>query len=179
MKSRSSLLARSLCVLALVSAASLTACSAPTKAASAAAPVYIHMNGANDFLESTVAVAPGQPVTFVNEDTGAHSVVGYYPTTGAMNPKIDAALPGTPGIGHPVPTVTFAFRKPGIYAYYCSVHAHLVKTLGTAVIAVARKGIDGFGASMSGIIIVTTDAALLDSNPSTSSQKVLKSYFGG
>ena len=54
----------------------LTAALALTAGAALAAPppVYVHMNGANMFLERLVFVRPGQKLVFVNEDTGAHGI---------------------------------------------------------------------------------------------------------
>ena len=48
---------------------------AATAATPKAAPVYVHMNGANMFLESVVVVRPGQDVVFVDQDTGAEIAV--------------------------------------------------------------------------------------------------------
>ncbi len=146
--------------------------------ATANEPVYVHMNGANDFLEPIVAVRPGEPVVFVNQDTGMHTIVGYDPLTGARDSAIDGVVAGTPGPGHPLPTYTVRLAKPGVYAYYCSVHAILFKAFGHAVQPAHRPGADGLG-SMAGYIIVTTDPALPKSNPPTSRERIVPGYFGG
>ncbi len=172
---RISLLAALSLSLALVGCATSSA----QTAGSGGGPVYIHMNGRNDFLEPVVAVAPGQPVVFVNEDTGVHTVLGYHPSTGKLNRAIDGDLAGTPGPGHPVATYTVKLTKPGIYAYYCSVHAVLAKTFGTAVQPAHRPGVHGYPGAMAGEIIVTTDPKLIAQNPATSAKKVLDGYFGG
>ena len=155
------------------------AASSAQAGATSSAPVYIHMNGRNDFLEPIVAVSPGEPVVFVNEDTGIHTVLGYHPSTGKLDPAIDGDLAGTPGAGHPVATYTVRLKKPGIYAYYCSVHAVLSKTYGTAVQPAHRPGVHGYPGAMAGEIIVTTDPALIAQNPASSAKKVLNGYFGG
>ncbi|MHB8178402.1 MAG: cupredoxin domain-containing protein [Vulcanimicrobiaceae bacterium] len=143
------------------------------------APVYVHMNGANEFLESVVAVRPGQPVIFVNEDTGMHTIVGFNPATGHTPAYgINGVVQGTPGPGHPVSTYRVSFAKPGFYAYYCSVHAKLLPTFGKGVTAVKRAHADGY-AAMSGVIVVTTDPALPAGNPATSRRRILPGYFGG
>jgi hypothetical protein len=137
------------------------------------------MNGANDFLESVVAVRPGQPVVFVNQDTDAHTIVGYDPTTGMVDRAFSARVAGTPGPGHPVATATFRFTKPGVYPYYCSVHARLVRTYGRMVQPARRTGINGFGGVMAGVVIVTNDPALLHADPPTASRRILSDFFGG
>ena len=171
-----------LVLLAALLSLPLAGCAA-SRAATAGAvggpPVYVHMNGGNEFLEPTVAVAPGEPVVFVNEDTGPHTVLGYHPTTGKLNPLINGDPAGTPGAGHPVATYTVKLMKPGIYAYYCSVHAVLAKTYGTAVQPAHRPGVHGYPGAMAGEIIVTTDPKLIAQNPASSAKKVLPGYFGG
>ena len=152
---------------------------AATAGTAGGAPVYVHMNGGNEFLEPTVAVAPGEPVVFVNEDTEPHTVLGYHPTTGKLNPLINGDPAGTPGAGHHVATYTVSLTKPGIYAYYCSVHAVLAKTYGTAVQPAHRPGVHGYPGAMAGEIIVTTDPKLIAQNPASSAKKVLAGYFGG
>lgn len=153
-------------------------CSAPASVA-AAPPVYVHMNGRNEFLEPFVVVQPGQPVVFVNEDTGVHSIVGYNPQTGAIERRIDGAVAGTPGPGHRVSTYRVRLKKIGAYAYYCSVHATLVKTFGHAVQPAPRKGVHGFGGAMGGWIVVTDDPALYRANPPTTAHRLLPGFFGG
>ena len=91
------------------------ACSFAAASAAQAAPlkpVYIHENGANDFLETVVAVRPGQPVEFVNEDTGDHTVVGYKPYhAGAKIKGFNGTLTGTKGPGHKIGTYRIALSN--------------------------------------------------------------------
>ncbi|HVC48640.1 MAG TPA: Cupredoxin [Burkholderiales bacterium] len=148
-------------------------------AAGVGGPVYVHTNGANDFLESIVVVKPGQKVVFVNEDTGDHTIRGYNQVTGKLDKQINGLVNGTPGYGHPVSTYTVSFKKPGIYMYYCSVHAHLKKVYHNMVAPVMNKGIHGYGAAMAGEIVVTRDSVLAEHNPPSSHFKILKDYFGG
>lgn len=159
----------------------LGGCSSGHHATSTAAlpPVYVHMNGENMFLESLVAVAPGQPVVFVNEDTGMHMVLGYDPLTGRVDPKFSGTLPGTPGPGHAVSTYEIRFEKPGIYYYYCPVHAELEKAPGGVFVPVKRPTVHGFGIPMAGEIVVTTEKALIADDPPSSHHKILPGYFGG
>lgn len=142
-------------------------------------PVYVHMNGANMFLENVVVVRPGQKVVFVDQDTGAHTIIGYNPLTGTTSKRFDGAVQGTPGPGHPVSTYTIAFRRPGLKFYYCSVHAELVKEPGGRTVPKKRPTVHGFGDPMAGLIIVTTDRHLLTDNPPTTHEKILPGYFGG
>lgn len=147
--------------------------------AAAAPPVYVHMNGGNYFLEPVVAVRPGQKVVFVNQDTGAHTIVGYNPASGALSRHFDGTLPGTKGPGHKVATFAASFPKPGFKPYFCSVHARLAKTFGAAAQPVKRIGTHGFTGPMAGLIVVTTDRALLAANPPTAGEKIVKGFFGG
>ncbi|MHB1544343.1 MAG: cupredoxin domain-containing protein [Gammaproteobacteria bacterium] len=156
--------------------AGVASCSA---AAPLLKPVYIHMNGANMFLENVVAVQPGQPVIFVNEDTGIHMVLGYNPLTGKANPHFNGTLLGTPGPSHPVHTYTIRFSHPGVYYYYCPVHAMLKVAPGNIHVPVKRPTVHGFGTPMAGLIIVTNESALVHDNPPTSQDKVLPGYFTG
>jgi len=173
---------RSVRLLALIGsffALALVGCASSATAAASSAPVYIHMNGANDFLEPIVAVAPGQPVIFVNQDTGVHTVLGYDPNSGRLDPRIDGSLVGTPGAGHPVATYEVSFPTAGLYAYYCSVHATLTKSFGGTVQVSHRQGVDGPSWAMGGTIVVTTDPALWAQNPKSTAQKILTGFFGG
>jgi plastocyanin len=147
--------------------------------ARAAAPVYVHMNGGNYFLEPVVAVRPGQPVVFVNQDTGAHTIAGYNPLTGALSRRFEATLAGTKGPGHKLATYTVSFAKAGFKPYLCTVHARLASTFGGAVQPVKRAGTHGFKGPMAGLIVVTTDPALLADNPPTAAEKIVPGFFGG
>lgn len=158
----------------------LTAAIAGNATAQAAPkPVYVHMNGANMFLENPVAVRPGQPVVFVNEDTGIHTIVGFHAATGSTISRFSGEVAGTTGAGHAVATYSVSFKHPEIVHYYCSVHAILAKEPGGRTVAKVRPGVHGFGDPMAGTIIVTTDAKLLAQNPKTASEKILPHYFGG
>ena len=156
---------------------------APAQAASLP-PVYIHTDGANDFLESVVAVRPGQPVDFVNEDTGGHTIVGYQPfKAGAMIKGFNGFVVGTKGPGHKISSYSIKFAHTGVYPYYCSVHAELVKVYDHGgdhyVAAVKRPKKHGYGGPMSGVIIVTNDPHILAITPPTAHERILKDYFGG
>ena len=159
--------------------AALFLCGAACAWAKPAPPVYVHMNGANEFLEDVVVVRPGQPVVFVDEDTGAHTIVGYNPATGATSKHFDGVVAGTPGPGHPVHTYTVRFRHPGLKYYYCSVHAELARELGGVTLPKKRPTVGGYGTPMDGLIIVTTDPKLLADNPATSAHRILPHFFGG
>jgi plastocyanin len=143
-------------------------------------PIYVHMNGANMFLENVIAVEPGQPVVFVNEDAGVHTIIGYDPNTGKTSKTFNGFVAGTKGSGTPIATYTITFTNSGLEYYYCSVHALLVKEpLSQMVEPKIRPGVDGFGDPMAGLIIVTTDPTILAQDPPSSHQKILADYFGG
>ncbi|HEY7980243.1 MAG TPA: hypothetical protein VID19_02070 [Candidatus Eremiobacteraceae bacterium] len=145
-----------------------------------ASPVYVHMNGANFFVESTVAAGPGQAVVFVSQDTGGeHTILGYDAQTGDPMPLIKGRVEKSVGPGHRVETYTVRLNTVGVYPYYCSVHAILTKTTGGAVQPAHRTGIDGFKGAMAGTIVVTRDRALIDANPPTSKELIVPGFFGG
>lgn len=167
--------------LAGVGCAKAQTAPAPAPAPAAAAslpPVYIHMNGFNAFVESVVAVQPGQPVIFVDEDTGAHTIQGYNPTTGKPTSLFGMVM-GTKGPGHKISTFTYVPKAPGIHFYYCTMHAMLEKVYHNTVQPAHRPTAHGFAGAMAGEIIVTKDPALLAQNPATCGKKILSDYFGG
>jgi plastocyanin len=156
----------------------LLASSSVTAANDVPGPVYIHMNGGNHFLEAVVAVAPGEQVVFVSQDTGgAHTIVGFDPATGQPMGPINGLVQASKG-GN-VTTYAVRIDRAGVYSYYCSIHASLAKMLGSSVQPAVRPGVDGFKGAMAGVIIVTTDSALLHDNPATSHEKIVPGYFGG
>ncbi len=142
-------------------------------------PVYIHMNGFNAFVEAVVAVEPGQPVIFVNQDTGPHTIQGYSPITGKPLAAISGMVMGTAGPRHKVSTYRVILKKPGIYCYYCSMHAVLQKVYHRMVQPAHRQGVHGFAGAMAGVIVVTREKSLLQFDPPTCQRRILKGYFGG
>jgi plastocyanin len=144
------------------------------------APVYVHMNGSNFFLESNVAVEPGQPVVFVSQDTGGvHTIIGFDAQTGGSMAAINGTVQKTAGPGHRLDTYTVRLKTIGVYPYYCSVHAVLEKTRGGSVQPAHRPGVDGFKGAMAGTIVVTHDRALIDANPQSSRTMIVSGFFGG
>lgn len=151
--------------------------------AATAAPVYVHMNGLNDFLPKVVFVQPGQPVVFVNQDQGPHSIHAYDPVGGGhLKAMDDVTLQGTPGPGHTVHTYKVTFNHVGVHYYICTIHAHLVSVYKTPSgknydLPAKRKGVPGYRGSMAGVVIVTREASLLDSDPPITHQRVLKQFW--
>ncbi len=141
--------------------------------------IYVHMDGANAFVEPVVAVTPGQPVVFVNEDTGMHMIDSYNPLTGKPTPYIKGVVEGTKGPKGKIDYYRVVLKKPGFYFYYCPVHAILAKIYHGSVQPAHRPGVHGFPGSMAGLIVVTTDKALIAQDPPTSHQQILSDYFGG
>jgi len=148
-------------------------------------PVYVHMNGLNDFLPTLVVARMDQPVVFVNQDTGVHSIHGYNPISGQLLKGIDApVIMGTPGAGHLVHTYTVRLSRPGIYYYICTIHAHLVSVYQPPHHAkpyrlpIKRARVNGYGGNMAGVIIVTSNPALLKSNPPIVHQRILPDFWG-
>lgn len=154
-----------------------------TALAATARPVYVHMNGLNDFLPKVVFVQPGQPVVFVNQDQGPHSIHAYDPVGGGhLKALDDMVLQGTPGPGHTVHTYKVTFENVGVHYYICTIHAHLVSVYKTPAgkdyeLPAKRQGIHGYRGSMAGVVIVTREAALLNSNPPITHQRILKKFW--
>jgi len=144
-----------------------------------AGPVYVHMNGKNDFLESVVAVRPGQAVVFVNQDTGEHAVQGYDPIDGKLVKTFSDRLGGSKGEGHAYATYKITFSDEGFHFYYCPIHAELQNVFKQEVQPAHRKGVPGYAGAMAGVIVVTVDKALLDSNPKSSHEETLSGFWGG
>lgn len=165
--------------LTLCAPFALATAAANANESGSARPVYVHMNGDNDFLESVVAVRPGQPVIFVNQDTGEHAVQGYDPTTGKLIKSFHDELHGSKGAGYPYATYKVSFETEGLHFYYCPIHARLQKVYHQEMRPAHRKGIPGYEGAMAGLIVVTTDKALLESNPETSHQETLSDFWGG
>lgn len=146
--------------------------------------VYVHMNGLNDFLPKVVFVRPGQPVVFVNQDQGVHSIHAYDPVGGGhLKAMDDVSLQGTPGPGHTVHTYTVTFKHRGVHYYICTIHAHLVSVYKSPKgsnydLPAKRQGIPGYRGSMAGVIVVTREAPLLKSDPPITRQRVLKNFWG-
>lgn len=146
-------------------------------------PVYVHMNGLNDFLPKVIFARPGQPVIFVNQDQGPHSIHAYDPVGGRhLKALDDVILQGTPGPGHKVHTYKVTFNHPGVHYYICTVHAHLVPVYKTASgetydLPAKREGVHGYRGSMAGVVIVTNEAALLKSNPPITHRRILKKFW--
>lgn len=151
--------------------------------AAAATPVYIHMNGLNDFLPRVVFVQPGQSIVFVNQDQGPHSIHAYNPVGGGhLKDMDDISLSGTPGPGHTVHTYKVTFQHVGVHYYLCTIHAHLVPVYKSPSgkiydLPAKRQGIPGYRGSMAGVVIVTREAALLKSNPPITHQRILQKFW--
>lgn len=151
--------------------------------AATATPIYIHMNGLNDFLPKVVFVQPGQPVVFVNQDQGAHSIHAYNPVGGShLKDMDDTSLSGTPGPGHTVHTYKVTFHHVGVHYYVCTIHAHLVPVYKspsgkTYELPAKRQGIPGYRGSMAGVIIVTRETSLLKSNLPITHKRILQKFW--
>ena len=172
--------------LALPTFMALTAiglASGGTALAATTTPVYVHMNGLNDFLPRIVFVRPGQPVIFVNQDQGPHSIHAYDPVGGShLKALDDMVLQGTPGPGHTVPTYKVTFNHVGVHYYICTIHAHLVSVYKTPAgknyeLPAKRQGVHGYRGSMAGVVIGTRETSLLNSNPPITRQRILHKFW--
>lgn len=114
-------------------------------------PIYVHMNGLNDFLPKVVFVRPGQPVIWVNQDQGDHTIHAYNPRGGVH------------------------YYLCTVHAHLVKVYA---PTSGKAYYLPAKRtGTHGYRGSMAGVIVVTRESALLRSNPPIVHQKILKKFW--
>jgi plastocyanin len=68
----------------------------------------------NCFVQTILRVKPGQAVTWTNHDSTEHSVTG----AGAMWGDYSTFIRGG--------SVTHRFSRPGVYPYFCYVHAGMV-----------------------------------------------------
>ena len=83
----------------------------PTKSATVKPVVVVHMKNFA-FVPDTVTIAPGQTVRWVNDDDTPHTITASDKSfdSGNLNKK-DAW--------------TYAFAKPGTYAYICAYHPYM------------------------------------------------------
>ncbi len=83
----------------------------PTTSAAVKPVVVVHMKNFA-FVPDTVTIAPGQTVRWVNDDDTPHTITASDKSfdSGNLNKK-DAW--------------TYAFAKPGTYAYICAYHPYM------------------------------------------------------
>jgi plastocyanin len=68
----------------------------------------------NCFVQTVLRVKPGQAVTWTNHDSTEHSVTGAGGTWGDYSTFLRGG------------SVTYRFGRPGVYPYFCYVHAGMV-----------------------------------------------------
>lgn len=82
--------------------------------AQAALPRTTFVHVANfAFSPALVTIAPGESVTWINDDDDAHSIVAD--AGGFHSPALDTK-------DH----YSFSFTSPGAFAYHCGLHPHMV-----------------------------------------------------
>jgi nitrite reductase (NO-forming) len=79
----------------------------------------VHINTSFAFAPKAITVNTGTKITWVNDDTTMHTVVGD--TFDSRNEKIDGLGKGE--------TYSFTFDKPGTYKYHCSFHPFITGTI--------------------------------------------------
>ncbi len=98
----------------LAPAAGLAIALAVSASAGTAAPTATTVHIANfAFGPTTLTVAPGSTITWVNDDDDAHSIVAD--TGGFHSAALDTG-----------DRYSFTFRTVGAYAYHCGLHPHMV-----------------------------------------------------
>jgi len=94
-----------------------------------------------DYFSPIVAVVrAGDTVTWSNKDTDPHSVVSFPSAAVKFDIDIDAGKSGT-----------FTFDKPGVYRYYCDLHAVYDSKMDDIK---ANEGTDIYPSPMRGVIVV-------------------------
>ena len=94
----------------------------------------------DSYLPAAIIIEVGQTVTWVNKDTDPHVTVS------APGDPEAFTLANAPGN-----TASFKFTKPGVFVYYCLVHATYNAKLRRVV---ARKEADLYPIAMEGLIVV-------------------------
>lgn len=131
-------------------AAALTALAVVTGAlAFAAAPAFVvpaamdttqvHMPG-DYFAQPVIVVHTGDTVTWINDDSDVHSVVAFP----GQSVDFDIDIAGGK-------TGTFTFDQPGVYRYYCDLHADYDPMMQDVK---AKPGMDVYPAPMRGVVVV-------------------------
>ena len=95
---------------ALLGAAGLLAIGAP---AARAAEAMVNIDNFS-FAPALLTVAAGTRVTWTNRDDIPHTVTDAATPRAMKSPPLDTGE-----------TFAFTFDKPGTYAYFCSLHAHM------------------------------------------------------
>jgi plastocyanin len=98
-------------------ASALTAILIATGPTGAQTPPAAVVHIANfSFTPKTLTVAPGQTVTFVNDDTEPHTATAVDKTFDSGGLDLHDSW-------------KHAFSKPGTYAYYCEMHPYMKGTI--------------------------------------------------
>lgn len=104
------------------------------------AATYTVTSPGDYFMPRTLSVNVGDTVIFNNTDTDAHTIISVPDAPDQIELALESGKQGS-----------FTFTKPGIYHYYCSLHAGydadttMIKAVTTA---------DVFPAAMEGVIVV-------------------------
>jgi plastocyanin len=115
------LLRRAATVLAVAAllVTALAACSTGSNAGGGGSPVAtttVDLPPSYKFAPTSIAVHPGDIVTWTNHDNFTHSV--HF---------LDGGLPGDPLVMQPGQTVTFTFPSAGTFTYECHFHPQNMK----------------------------------------------------
>jgi len=95
------------------------------------------------FRPFMTVIREGGTVTFTNKDTDLHTVAGT-PNSPRRFPASEVALPAGK-------TATVTFNSPGVYDYYCPIHAIYHAQFQQVG---ARKGTDAYPVCMQEIVVV-------------------------
>jgi len=135
---------------------------APTAGAQGKTMTVSIKNFAFDPPNATATVSPGTTVTWVNNDQVPHTVT-------ATNPAgvFDS------GTLQPGQSYSFAFDKPGAYAYHCNIHPDM-----TATVTVSGASASS-SASSSGSAMATSPTASAITSPTTSASTQQLPSSGG
>ena len=114
------------------------------------------ITGEDEFVFDFVAVPAGGTVSFQNFDIDQHAIdfatkwsAPIDPATITAGPVTIDGIDGAPPHGQ---TVTFTFKTPGLYYYYCPIHADLDPVTKRAV---AHADASEYPLAMEGFILVS------------------------
>ena len=136
-------------VLAVPQAAAGGGCHAPTDVGLTSGSETAALVAECAFRPTVTYIEPGESVTWTNKDVFDHTITGAAYSWGSESPLSQGD------------TVTYAFKKEGVYPYYCAYNPSMV---GAVVVGDATKAASLTG-GFAAVDEIDPDAALTDSEP--------------
>lgn len=107
-----------LIVIALISIISLSGCINQEKLPANTVEIKNYNYSHYAFTPETINVPTGTEITWINRDSGNHTVTSDPTVTNATN-RFDS------GIIKPGGNYSHTFKDPGLYSYHCKVHTYM------------------------------------------------------